>query len=94
MLLVAFLIGFAAAWLLRDNTFKSLREQLSALQKEKTSLREQLQAHVIQLSAGLHTSECELRGTNLSGPTVTLTVRIVTAAQTGEMAPRLVSSGR
>ncbi len=43
MILVAFLIGIAGAWLLSENTFRFLRSQLGGLQKERTDLRDQLQ---------------------------------------------------
>ena len=43
MLLVAFLLGFAVAWLLRDRAIRSSYHQLSLLQKEKTTWHEQLE---------------------------------------------------
>ena len=42
MLLIAFLIGFAVAWLLRENTFRTIRQNLTTLLKEKSGIREQL----------------------------------------------------
>lgn len=42
MLLVAFLIGFAVSWLLREDTFKSIRGYLTTAQKEKAEVRQQL----------------------------------------------------
>ena len=42
MLLIAFLIGFAVAWLLRENTFRTIRQNLTTLLKEKSGIRDQL----------------------------------------------------
>ena len=43
MILVAFTIGCAGAWLFSESTFRFLRSQLGGLQKEKSGLEEQLQ---------------------------------------------------
>jgi len=42
MILLAFLLGLAAAWLLNEKTFLFLRTQLGGLYKEKLGLREQV----------------------------------------------------
>ena len=43
MILAAFFIGFAGSWLLSENIFQSVRNQVGGLLKEKTQLREQMQ---------------------------------------------------
>lgn len=43
MILAGLVIGFAAAWLLSERTFRVVQRQLGGLQKEKSGLREQLQ---------------------------------------------------
>ncbi len=58
MILVAFLIGSAGAWLLNEKTFRFLRSQLGGLQKERSNLQDQLQLlEKENLSARKHVAE-------------------------------------
>src|SRR5262245_42604584 len=42
MILIALIVGFAAAWLIGEGAFRILRQQLGVLQKEKMVMNDQL----------------------------------------------------
>jgi predicted flap endonuclease-1-like 5' DNA nuclease len=67
MILAGLAIGFAASWLMSENTFRVLRGQLGGMQKEKTVLHEQLRLlEKENQSARRHVAEWQQEGSLLS----------------------------